>query len=175
MCERSGDVSDGIDRLYGEEPTRSRLGPSSGPMHQSMPTVRWMRVPRTRSISPITSSCRLSSCAESGEQCVIPGISAWRCPGSQSSRKKQGKVFFWEPAYRSVSDHLEQLRRIPPYQIYAVFQAVPHRKPSFQSINVQTELAEGSQAPQRKAHVLRIPTSRHIGDLSNLPWLQAII
>lgn len=122
-------VSDRIDRLRGEKPTRSRLGPSFSP-HASQ------QADDSRGGRPSVPGIGRAARSSWDFQLGSSGL-------SKISEEIGGNVFLWEPgAPVSFQPHLQPLRRILPYQKFPVFQAVPHQKPGSQSINVQTELAE---------------------------------
>ena len=136
-------VSDGIDRLRGEQPQPSRLGPNFGPVYHSMPTI----------------SVDASSASEISQRynvIVFPiyalgvgraGRSSWDLQLGLSGLSKiadetGGECFSLGTSQLvSFQPYLERLQKMLSGQYYVVFQAVPGKKAGFQRVNVQTELS----------------------------------
>jgi hypothetical protein len=135
-------VSDGIDRLRGEKPTPSRLGPNFGPVYHSMPTIS---VDAT-SASEISQRYNVivnaiyavgigrSSRSSIDLQVGLSGLTkvADETGGDCFSLSTSNPVSF--------KPYLETLQKRLNNQYFLVFQAVPGKKAGFQRVNVQTEL-----------------------------------
>jgi len=135
-------VTDGIDRLRGEKPQPSRLGPHFGPIYHSMPNI----------------SIDANSASEASQRYNVivsslysPGVgragrSSWDLQLGLSGLTKiadetGGECFsLGTSALVSFKPYLERLQKILNNQYYVVFQAVPKKKAGFQRINIQTEV-----------------------------------
>ena len=136
-------VTDGIDRLRGETPQPSRLGPNFGPVYHSMPTIS------TDATSASEMSQRYNVIVYS---IYAPGIgragrSSWDLQvglgGLSKIADETGGECFSLGTSQLVSfqPYLERLQKMLSDQYYVVFQAVPKKKAGFQRVNVQTELS----------------------------------
>ena len=136
-------VTDGIDRLRGETPQPSRLGPNLGTVYHSMPTI----------------SADASSASETSQRFNVivhslyavgvgrAGRSSWDLQVGLSGLSKLanetgGECFSLGTSQLvSFQPSLERLQKLLSGQYYLVFQAVPGKKAGLQRINIQTELS----------------------------------
>lgn len=136
-------VTDGIDRLRGEKPQPSRLGPNFGPVYHSMPTI----------------SNDANSASEASQRYNVivsslysPGVgragrSSWDLQLGLSGLTKiadeTGGECFSLGTSNAVSfkPYLEQLQKMLNNQYYVVFQAPPSKKGGLQRVKIQTELS----------------------------------
>jgi hypothetical protein len=136
-------VTDGIDRLRGQKPQPSRLGPNFGPVYHSMPTI----------------SIDATSASEIGQRYNVivhslyaagvgrAGRSAWDLQLGLSGLTKiadetGGECYSLGTSTPvSFKPYLDRLQKLLSNQYYVVFQAVPGKKAGLQRINVQTELS----------------------------------
>jgi hypothetical protein len=135
-------VTDGIDRLRGEAPSASRLGPNFGPAYHSMPTIS------TDATSASEISQRYNVLVHS---IYAPGVgragrSSWDLQLGLSGLTKLanetgGECFSLGTSQLvSFKPYLDRLQRMLDNQYYVVFQAVPKNRAGLQRINLQTEL-----------------------------------
>ena len=135
-------VSDGIDRLRGEQPQASRLGPSFGPVYHSMPTI----------------SNDANSASEISQRYNVivypvysPGVgraarSSWDLQVGLSGLTKiadetGGEVFSLSTSQAvSFKPYMERIQKLLDNQYYVVFQAIPGKKAGFQRVKFSTEL-----------------------------------
>jgi hypothetical protein len=136
-------LTDGIDRLRGETPEPSRLGPGFGPVYHSMPTIS------TDADSASEASQRHNVIVSS---LYSPGVgragrSSWDLQLGLSGLTKiadeTGGECFSLGTSNAVSfkPYLEQLQKMLNNQYYVVFQAVPRKKAGLQRVKIQTELS----------------------------------
>ena len=136
-------LTDGIDRLRGETPQPSRLGPSFGPVYHSMPTM----------------SVDANSASEASQRYNVivsslysPGVgragrSSWDMQLGLSGLTKiadeTGGECFSLGTSNAVSfkPYLERLQKMLSNQYYVVFQATPGKKAGLQRVKIQTELS----------------------------------
>jgi hypothetical protein len=136
-------VTDGVDRLRGERPQPSRLGPNYGPVYHSMPTM----------------SVDASSASEISQRYNVlvysiyalgvgrAGRSSWDLQlglgGISKIADETGGECFSLGTSQLVSfkPYLERLQKMLSNQYYLVMQAMPGKKAGFQRVNVQTELS----------------------------------
>jgi len=136
-------VTDGIDRLRGERPQSSRLGPNYGTVYHSMPTI----------------SVDASSASETSQRYNVlvysvyavgvgrTGRSSWDLEVGLSGLSKLANETGGECFSLGTSQlvtfkpYLERFQKMLNSQYYLVFQAVPKKKAGFQRVNVQTELS----------------------------------
>jgi len=136
-------VSDGIDRLRGEKPQASRLGPSYGSVYHSMPT---MSIDAT-SASEISQRYNVIVHSLYAAGVGRAGRSSWDLQLGLSGLSKisdetGGECFsLGTSTLVSFKPYLERLQKMLSNQYYVVFQAVPRKKASLQRITVQTELS----------------------------------
>jgi hypothetical protein len=135
-------VADGIDRLRGETPTVNRLGPNYGTVHHSMPTMS----PDVNSASEIcqrynvlvysfyATSVGRAARSSWDQQLGLSGL-------SKLSDETGGDVFSLGISNLvSFKPYLDRLQRYFDNQYYAVFQAIPRKKPGLQRVNFMTEV-----------------------------------
>jgi len=136
-------VTDGIDRLRGEQPQPSRLGPNFGTVYHSMPTI----------------SIDATSASEISQRYTVivysiyavgvgrAGRSSWDLQVglsglSKISNETGGETFSLGTSQLvSFQPYLERMQKMLSNQYYVVFQAVPRKKAGLQRVNVQTELS----------------------------------
>jgi hypothetical protein len=136
-------VSDGIDRLRGEQPQPSRLGPNFGPVYHSMPTIS-------------TDATSASEISQRYNVIVFPiyalgvgraGRSSWDLQiglsGLSKIAEETGGECFSLGTSQLVSfqPSLERLQKMLSNQYYVVFQASPKKNAGLQRVNLQTELS----------------------------------
>ena len=136
-------LTDGIDRLRGEKPEPSRLGPAFGPVYHSMPTIS------TDADSASEASQRHNVIVSS---LYSPGVgragrSSWDLQLGLSGLTKiadeTGGECFSLGTSNAVSfkPYLDQLQKMLNNQYYVVFQAAPRKKAGLQRVKIQTELS----------------------------------
>lgn len=136
-------LTDGIDRLRGETPQPSRLGPNFGPVYHSMPSIS------TDAGSASETSQRYNVIVSS---LYSPGVgragrSSWDLQLGLSGLTKiadeTGGQCFSLGTSNAVSfkPYLEQLQKMLTNQYYLVFQAPPPKKAGLQRVKIQTELS----------------------------------
>ena len=135
-------VTDGIDRLRGEAPSPSQLGPRFGPVYHSMPTIS----------ADATSASEISQRYNVLVHSIYsPGVgrsgrSSWDLQVGLSGLSKladeTGAECFSLGTSNPVSfkAYLERLQRHFANQYYLVFLAVPQEKAGLQRVNVSTEV-----------------------------------
>jgi hypothetical protein len=137
-------VTDGIDRLRGEAPSPSQLGPRFGPapVYHSMPTIS----------ADATSASEISQRYNVLVHSIYsPGVgrsgrSSWDLQIGLSGLSKLadetgGECFSLGTSNPvSFKPYLERLQRHFASQYYLVFLAVPKKKPGLQRVNVSTEV-----------------------------------
>lgn len=136
-------VTDGIDRLRGEKPTASQLGPSFGPVYHSMPAMS----PDVNSASEI--SQRYNVIVHSLYAIGVGRVarSSWDLQIGLSGLSKladeTGGECFSLGTSNAVSfkPYLERLQKIFESQYFLVFLATPGKKPGLQRVRITTELA----------------------------------
>ncbi len=135
-------VSDGIDRLRGENPQPSRLGPNFGPVYHSMPTLS---IDAT-SASEISQRYNVIVYALYAAGVGRAGRSAWDLQLGLSGLSKiadetGGECYSLGTSQLvSFKPYLERLQKLFSNQYYLVFQAVPGKKAGLQRVKVETEL-----------------------------------
>ena len=135
-------VTDGVDRLHGEQPEPSRLGPRYGPVYHSMPTI----------------SQDAASASEIGQRYNVliysiyaagvgrGGRSSWDLQLGLSGLSKiaeetGGEVFSLGTSQLvSFKPSLDSFQKMLGNQYYVVFQTAPKKKEGFQRVKVETEL-----------------------------------
>lgn len=135
-------VTDGIDRLRGEKPQPSRLGPNFGPVYHSMPTIS------TDATSASEISQRYNVLVYSIYAVGVgrAGRSSWDLQLGLSGLTKiadeTGAECFSLGTSQLVSfkPQLERLQKMMSNQYYVVFLATPGKKAGLQRVKVQTEL-----------------------------------
>jgi hypothetical protein len=135
-------VTDGIDRLRGETPTPSQLGPRFGPAYHSMPSM----TPDVNSASEI--SQRYNVIVHSLYAVGVGRLarSSWDLQIGLSGLSKladeTGGECFSLGTSNAVSfkPYLERLQKIFDNQYYLVFLATPGKKPGLQRVKITTEV-----------------------------------
>ena len=135
-------VTDGIDRLRGETPQPSRMGPNFGSMYHSMPTIS------IDATSASETSQRYNVIVYSVYALGVgrAGRSSWDLQLGLSGLTKiaeetGGECFSLGTSQLvRVKPYLDRLQKMLSQQYFVVFQAVPGKKPGFQRIRIETEL-----------------------------------
>lgn len=136
-------VSDGIDRLRGEKPQPSRLGPNYGSMYHSMPTISI----DANSASEVSQRYNVIVYPIYAAGVGRAGRSAWDLQLglgglSKIADETGGECYsLGTSPLVSFKPYLDRLQKTLSNQYYLVFQAVPGKKAGFQRVNVQTELS----------------------------------
>jgi hypothetical protein len=141
-------ITDGIDRLRGETPTASQLGPRFGPAYHSMPSI----------------SVDATSASEISQRYNVivnslysPGVgraarSSWDLQIGLSGLTKIAEETGGEcyslgtSNFVSFKPYLDQLQRALDNQYYLVFLAVPGKKPGLQRVRIETEVSNSEIA-----------------------------
>jgi hypothetical protein len=136
-------VTDGIDRLRGEKPTASQLGPAYGPVYHSMPIMS----PDVNSASEISQRFNVIVHSLYAIGVGRAARSSWDLQIGLSGLSKladeTGGECFSLGTSNAVSfkPYLERLQKIFDSQYYLVFLAIPGKKPGLQRVKLTTELA----------------------------------
>jgi hypothetical protein len=136
-------VSDGIDRLRGEQPQPSRLGPGFGPVYHSMPTISQ----DATSASEISQRYNVIVFPIYARGVGRAGRSSWDLElglsGLSKVAEETGGECFSLGTSQLVSfqPYLDRLQNLLSNQYYVAFDAMPKKKAGFQRIRVQTELS----------------------------------
>ena len=136
-------VTDGIDRLRGERPQASRMGPNYGSVYHSMPSIS----PDATSASEISQRYNVLVSSIYAVGVGRAGRSSWDLQMGLSGLSKLaeetgGECFSLGTSQLvSFKPSLENFGRILSNQYYVVFQAVPGKKAGFQRIRIETELS----------------------------------
>ena len=160
-------VTDGIDRLRGEQPQASRLGPNFGPVYHSMPTIS---VDAT-SASEISQRYNVLVHSIYAAGVGRAGRSSWDLQIGLSGLSKLAEETGGEcyslgtSPLVSFKPYLERLQKLLSNQYYVVFQAVPGKKPAcsasesrpnFRILSFSLRTMPGFRRPnkqgRRKAH-----------------------
>jgi hypothetical protein len=136
-------VTDGIDRLRGEKPELSRMGPGFGPAYHSMPTIS------QDATAASEASQRYNVLVYSMYAIGVgrAGRSSWDLQVGLSGLSKiaeetGGEVFSLGTSQLvSFKPHLDNFQKMLGNQYYVIFQAMPQKKAGFQRVKVQTELS----------------------------------
>jgi hypothetical protein len=136
-------VTDGIDRLRGEKPTASQLGPSFGPVYHSMPSM----TPDMNSASEISQRYNVIVHSLYAVGVGRAARSSWDLQIGLSGLTKladeTGGECFSLGTSNAVSfkPYLERLQKIFDNQYFLVFLATPGKKPGLQRVRIDTELS----------------------------------
>jgi hypothetical protein len=138
-------VSDGIDRLRGEKPKPSQLGPRYGPapIYHSMPTIS---VDAT-SASDISQRYNVLVYTIYAKGIAQTGRSSWDLQTGLSGLTKisdetGGQNYsLGTSSLVSFKPYLDKLQKLLSNQYYLVFLATPRKKAGFQRVNIRTEVA----------------------------------
>jgi len=136
-------VTDGIDRLRGETPQPSRLGPNYGTVYHSLPSIS------TDATSASEISQRYNVIVHSIYSAGVgrAGRSSWDLQlglsGLTKIAQETGGECFSLGTSNLVSfkPYLERLQKLLSNQYYLVFLATPGKKAGFQRVNIQTEVS----------------------------------
>jgi len=141
-------VSDGIDRLRGETPTPSRLGPNFGSVYHSMPTLSADATSASeisQRYNVIVHSLYAVGVGRAGRgswdlQMGLSGLSkiADETGGECYSLGTSNPVSF--------KPYLERLQRTLDNQYYLVFLAIPKKNAGLQRVNILTEISNSEIA-----------------------------
>jgi hypothetical protein len=141
-------VTDGLDRLRGEQPAPSRLGPSFGPVYHSMPTMS----PDVNSASEISQRYNVIVYSLYAVGVGRAARSSWDLQTGLSGLTKLadetgGDCFsLGTSSLVSFKPYLERLQKMFDNQYYLVFQATPGKKAGLQRVNVTTEVSNAEIA-----------------------------
>jgi hypothetical protein len=136
-------VTDGLDRLRGEEPSPSRLGPSFGPVYHSMPTMS----PDVNSASELSQRYNVLVYSLYAVGVGRAARSSWDLEIGLSGLTKLanetgGNCFsLGTSSPVSFRPYLERLQKMFDNQYYVVFQATPKGKGGLHRVNVTTEVS----------------------------------
>jgi hypothetical protein len=136
-------VTDGIDRLRGDRPQPSRLGPNYGPVYHTMPTIS----PDVSSASEVSQRYNVIVYSLYSPGVGRSGRSSWDLQIglsglSQIAEETGGECYsLGTSALVSFKPYLDRFQKILSNQYYVVFQAVPAKKAGFQRIKIDTELS----------------------------------
>jgi hypothetical protein len=141
-------VTDGLDRLRGETPSPSRLGPSFGPVYHSMPTMS----PDVNSASELSQRYNVLVYSLYAVGVGRAARSSWDLEiglsGLTKLANETGGDCFSLGTSNAVSfkPYLERLQKMFDNQYYVVFQATPKGKGGLQRVNVTTEVSNAEIA-----------------------------
>jgi hypothetical protein len=141
-------VTDGLDRLRGEKPSPSRLGPGFGPVYHSMPTMS----PDMNSASELSQRYNVLVYSLYAVGVGRAGRSSWDLQTGLSGLTKlaneTGGDCFSLGTSNPVSfkPYLDRLQKMFDNQYYVVFQATPKGKGGLQRVNVTTEVSNAEIA-----------------------------
>jgi hypothetical protein len=141
-------VTDGLDRLRGEKPSPSRLGPGFGPVYHSMPTMS----PDVNSASELSQRYNVLVYSLYAVGVGRAGRSSWDLQTGLSGLTKlaneTGGDCFSLGTSNPVSfkPYLDRLQKMFDNQYYLVFQATPKGKGGLQRVNVTTEVSNAEIA-----------------------------
>jgi hypothetical protein len=141
-------VTDGIDRLRGEQPSPSRLGPGFGPVYHSMPTMS----PDVNSASEISQRYNVIVYSIYAVGVGRAARSSWDLQIGLSGLTKLadetgGDCFALGTSNQiSFKPHLDRLEKMFDNQYYVVFQAIPRKKAGLQRVNLTTEVTNAEIA-----------------------------
>jgi hypothetical protein len=136
-------VSDGIDRLRGETPKPSQLGPSFGPVYHSMPTISV----DTTSASEISQRYNVIVHSIYSPGVGRAGRSSWDLQLGLGGLTKiadetGGECYsLGTSTLVSFKPYLERFQKTLDNQYYLVFLATPGKKAGLQRVKIQTEVS----------------------------------
>jgi hypothetical protein len=141
-------LSDGIDRLRGETPAPSRLGPNFGPVYHSMPSIS------TDATSASEISQRYNVIVHSLYAVGVgrAGRSSWDLQlglgGLSKIADETGGECYSLGTSNLVSfkPYLERFQRTLDNQYYLVFLAIPKKNAGLQRVNILTEISNSEIA-----------------------------
>ena len=135
-------VSDGIDRLRGETPKPSQLGPSFGPVYHSMPSISQ----DANSASEISQRYNVIVNSIYSPGVGIAGRSSWDLQVglgglSKIAEETGGECYsLGTSAPVSFKPYLDRFQNNLNNQYYLVFNAQPGKKGSLQRVKIETNL-----------------------------------
>jgi hypothetical protein len=141
-------VTDGVDRLRGNQATPSRLGPNYGPVYHNMPTMS----PDVNSASEISQRYNVLVYSLYAVGVGRAARSSWDLQIGLSGLTKLadetgGDCFsLGTSSLVSFKPYLERLQKMFDNQYYVVFQPIPRGKAGLQRINVTTEVSNAEIA-----------------------------
>ena len=141
-------VSDGIDRLRGEKPEPSRLGPNYGPVYHSMPTISV----DANSASEISQRYNVIVHSLYAVGVGRAGRSSWDLQlglgGLSKIADETGGECYSLGTSNLVSfkPYLERFQRTLDNQYYLVFLATPKKKAGLQRVRIETEVSNSEIA-----------------------------
>ena len=141
-------VTDGVDRLRGNQATPSRLGPNYGPVYHSMPTMS----PDVNSASEISQRYNVLVYSLYAVGVGRAARSSWDLQNGLSGLTKLadetgGDCFsLGTSSLVSFKPYMERLQKMFDNQYYVVFQPIPRGKAGLQRINVTTEVSNAEIA-----------------------------
>lgn len=134
-------LSDGVDRLRGETPRQSQMGPNFGPVYHTMPIIS----PDAQSASEVCQRSNVLVYSIFASGIGRAGRSSWDAQLGLSGLTKVADETGGE-CYNlgttnlvSFEPYLKRFQLALDNQYYLVFLAIPKKKPGFQRVNVQTE------------------------------------
>jgi hypothetical protein len=141
-------VSDGIDRLRGEKPEPSRLGPNYGPVYHSMPTISV----DANSASEISQRYNVIVHSLYAVGVGRAGRNSWDLQlglgGLSKIADETGGECYSLGTSNLVSfkPYLERFQRTLDNQYYLVFLAAPKKKAGLQRVRIETEVSNSEIA-----------------------------
>jgi hypothetical protein len=148
-------VTDGVDRLRGNQLTTSRLGPNFGPVYHSMPTVS----PDVNSASELSQRYNVLVYSLYAVGVGRAARSSWDLQTGLSALTKfsdetGGDCFsLGTSSLVSFKPYLERLQKMFDNQYYVVFQATPKGKAGLQRVILSTEVSNAEIAAPDNAWV----------------------
>jgi hypothetical protein len=141
-------LSDGIDRLRGEQPAPSRLGPNYGPVYHSMPTISV----DANSASEISQRYNVIVHSLYAAGVGRAGRSSWDLQLglgglSKIADETGGECYsLGTSTLVSFKPYLERFQRTLDNQYYLVFLATTKKKAGLQRVNIRTEASNSEIA-----------------------------
>lgn len=141
-------VTDGIDRLRGEKPTPSQLGPSFGPVYHSMPTISI----DAASASEISQRYNVIVHSIYSPGVGRAGRSSWDLQLglgglSKIADETGGECYsLGTSSLVSFKPYLERFQRALDNQYYLVFLATPKKNAGLQRVKIETEVSNSEIA-----------------------------
>jgi hypothetical protein len=136
-------VTDGLDRLRGNQPTASRMGPRYGPVYHSMPTMS----PDVDSASEISQRYNVLVYSLYAVGVGRAARSSWDLELGLSALTKLADETGGDCYSLGTSNlvsfkpYLDRFQKNLNNQYYVVFQAIPKKKAGLQRVNVSTEVS----------------------------------
>lgn len=136
-------VTDGIDRLRGEKPQPTQLGPSFGPVYHSMPSIS----PDATSASEISQRYNVLVYSIYSPGVGRAGRSSWDLQLglgglSKIAEETGGESYsLGTSTLVSFKPYLDRFQKALDNQYYLVFLATPGKKTGLQRVRIQTEVS----------------------------------